>query len=60
MDVTLLKEYSNNNKFSKIYIDNTNAYYVVAVNDMGTGFRIIFNNLEESINYAEKWVNNEL
>jgi hypothetical protein len=60
MDVTLVKEYSNNNKFSKIYIDSTNAYYVVAVNDMGTGFRIIFNNLEESINYAEKWVNNEL
>lgn len=60
MDVTLLKEYSNNNKFSKIYIDSTNAYYVVAVNDMGTGFRIIFNTFEESINYAEKWVNNEL
>lgn len=60
MDVTLLREFDKNSKYAKIYVDLTNTFYVVAVNDMGTGFRIVFNTLDESINYAEKWVNNEL
>lgn len=60
MDVTLIREFDKNSKYAKIYVDGTNTFYVVAVNDMGTGFRIVFNTLDDSINYAEKWVNNEL